>query len=362
MVSAVGFLFVAKYIKSEDGGQRDVRGAAVFAKSIIVRNAGTFEGPSLWRAPAGEPSPGLTVVALLTLAVAIGTNVAIFSVTSALLLRPFPYRQPEQLVSIQVKDETTDHGGTLLRYELLRDRAQVFESVAVWANDDFNLTGVGEPVQVPVARVSPNFFSTLGVTAADRAHLQRRRGTSLRASPVVMLSESIWRSRLQQRSKYRWPYGDAGRHTARGDRRAARGGAVPFRRTGGHLDAAVFRTHAVHSATAADGSGVSRFPGAAGRGPNAGAGQRRASRAEPAISRAEPDGSGCGSLDSDDRCSAAGPGSGRCARQAVDALRRGRPAVDDWLRQCCQPAAFARAGPQAGVGGVRGAREQAGAR
>ena len=140
-------------------------------------------------------NPGLTVVALLTLAVAIGTNVAIFSVMSALLLRPFPYRQPEQLVSIQVKDETTDHGGTLLRYELLRDRAQVFESVAVWANDDFNLTGVGDPVQVPVARVSPNFFATLGVKPQIGRTFSDDEGRP-EGKSVVMLSESIWRTRF----------------------------------------------------------------------------------------------------------------------------------------------------------------------
>jgi len=140
-------------------------------------------------------SPGLTIVAILTLAVAIGTNVAIFSVTSALLLRPFPYRQPEQLVSIQVKDEATDHGGTLLRYELLRDRARGFESVAAWANDDFNLTGGGEPVQVPVARVSPNFFSTLGVRPQMGRAFSEDEGRA-EGNPVVMLSESIWRTRF----------------------------------------------------------------------------------------------------------------------------------------------------------------------
>ena len=150
-------------------------------------------------------SPGLTIVAILTLAVAIGTNVAIFSVTSALLLRPFPYRQPEQLVSIQVKDETTDHAGTLLRYELLRDRirgdrtredrARVFESVAAWTNDDFNLTGVGEPVQVPVARVSPNFFSTLGVQPQIGRTFSEDEGRS-EGKPVVVLGESIWRTRF----------------------------------------------------------------------------------------------------------------------------------------------------------------------
>ncbi len=108
-------------------------------------------------------NPGFTLAAIVTLALGIGANVAIFTVTSALLLRPLPYRDPQGLVSLDVKSKTTDFGGTLLRYELIRDHAQSFESVAAWANDNLNLTGRGEPLQVPVARVTPNFFSTLGV-------------------------------------------------------------------------------------------------------------------------------------------------------------------------------------------------------
>ncbi len=118
---------------------------------------------------------GLAAVAIVTLALVIGANTAIFSVTSALLLRPFPYRQPQQLVSLSAKDDATDHSGTLLRYELLRDKARSFEGVAAWTNDNFNLSGVGEPVQVPVARVTPNFFALLGVSPELGGRLRRMR-------------------------------------------------------------------------------------------------------------------------------------------------------------------------------------------
>src|SRR5271163_2390595 len=86
---------------------------------------------------------GFTLAAIITLALGIGANTAIFTVTNALLLRPFPYRDPQQLVSIGVKDNSKDFGGTLLRYEMLRDRNQSFQSVAVWTNDNSNLTGSG---------------------------------------------------------------------------------------------------------------------------------------------------------------------------------------------------------------------------
>ena len=66
-------------------------------------------------------NPLFTLVTLLTLAIGIGANSAIFTVTNALLLRPFPYRDPAQLVSITVNDGPKEDGGTLARYELVRD-------------------------------------------------------------------------------------------------------------------------------------------------------------------------------------------------------------------------------------------------
>ena len=106
---------------------------------------------------------GFTAATILTLALGIGANTAIFTVTSAMLLRPFPYHDPTQLVTVSAKDQAKDFGTTLGRYELLRDENQSFQSVAVWTNDNLNLTGCGEPLQVPIARVSPSFFSMLGV-------------------------------------------------------------------------------------------------------------------------------------------------------------------------------------------------------
>src|SRR6516164_2896473 len=57
-------------------------------------------------------NPGLVLAAILTLALAIGVNTAMFSVTSALLLRPFPYADPQQLVTVEAKDQSKDFGGT----------------------------------------------------------------------------------------------------------------------------------------------------------------------------------------------------------------------------------------------------------
>ena len=140
-------------------------------------------------------NPGFSVATILTLAFGIGANTAIFSVSSALLLRPFPYRDPEQLVSIHAKDHDKDFGTTLLRYESVRDLNQSFESVAVWANDNLTLTGNGEPLQVPVARVTPTFFSLLGVRPQLGRIFSDEEGRP-EGKPVVMLSDSMWRSRF----------------------------------------------------------------------------------------------------------------------------------------------------------------------
>ncbi len=137
---------------------------------------------------------GFTIGAILILAVGIGATTAIFTVANALLLRPFPYRDPQQLVSLQVKDQSKDYDGTLLRYELLRDRSQSFQSVAAWTNDTLNLSGHGDPIQVAVGRVSPNFFAMLGVEPRLGRSFAEDEGRP-EGKPVVILSDSLWRSR-----------------------------------------------------------------------------------------------------------------------------------------------------------------------
>jgi predicted permease len=142
-------------------------------------------------------TPAFAVTAIACLALGIGANTAIFTVTGALLLRPFPYSDPRQLVSVRGHDNSGDSGGngTLLRYELIRDFNKTFQSIAVWAADNMNLTGAGEPVQVSIARVSPGFFTLLGV------HLQKGRTfTKEEGRPegkqVVILSDSLWHGRF----------------------------------------------------------------------------------------------------------------------------------------------------------------------
>jgi putative ABC transport system permease protein len=140
-------------------------------------------------------NPAFTIAAILTLALGIGANTAIFTVTNALLLKPFPYRAPDQLVTIGVKDQSKEFDGTLLRYEMLRDRGRSFQGVAAFATDNLNLTGRGEPLQVPIGRASANFFSLLGIEPQLGRTFTDDEGRP-EGKPVVILSDSIWRTRF----------------------------------------------------------------------------------------------------------------------------------------------------------------------
>jgi putative ABC transport system permease protein len=143
-------------------------------------------------------NPGFTLAAILTLALGIGANTAIFTVADALLLRPFPYEDPQKLVSLGVqrqgsRDSGAGGGFSLNRYDLVRERSRSFSGVAVFANDSFNLTGRGEPRQVPIARVSPNFFSVLGIKPQQGRLFNEEEGKP-EGKYVVMISDSLWRS------------------------------------------------------------------------------------------------------------------------------------------------------------------------
>src|SRR5687767_11983660 len=102
-------------------------------------------------------NPGFTAVAVLTLALGIGANTAIFSVINTVLLRPLPYKDPDRLVMVW-EDDTK--GGyprdtpAVANYVDWRDQNQVFESMAAMADQSFNLTGVGEPERIEGRRVS----------------------------------------------------------------------------------------------------------------------------------------------------------------------------------------------------------------
>ena len=114
--------------------------------------------------------PGYTAVVILTLALGIGANTAIFSVVHAVMLRPLPYENPDELVLLRHRIEATDFmDGPMPPADVMdiRDHTDVFQGVAATDRTfEQNLTGDGDPIEVRVAGVTANFFDVLGVEAA----------------------------------------------------------------------------------------------------------------------------------------------------------------------------------------------------
>src|SRR5579872_680218 len=140
-------------------------------------------------------SPAFTVIAVLTLALGIGANTAIFTVVNAVLLKPLAYSDPESLVLVGAARGDRRTGGgdvySINRFEFLRDNSRSFSGIAAFAHEDFNISGSGEPEQVPSARVSWNFLDVLGVhPVLGRSFLQEEDQPGGR--PVILLSHELW--------------------------------------------------------------------------------------------------------------------------------------------------------------------------
>lgn len=111
-------------------------------------------------------NPGFTSIAVITLALGIGVNTAIFSLVDGILLRPLPYEQPDRLVRLvqsqrQLGLDTWNLSQAT--FSFLRDNNHSLESVAAYTTSGANLTGSGEPERVTIGTVSADFFKVLGI-------------------------------------------------------------------------------------------------------------------------------------------------------------------------------------------------------
>src|ERR1700684_3249060 len=109
-------------------------------------------------------SPGFTTVAVLTLALAIGANTALFSVVNGVLLNPLPYPHSAQLVAIYQKDPAMDQAPvSYLNFLDWQRASQSFSSMAIYRHEDYNLTGSAPAERVNGLMVSAGFLATLGL-------------------------------------------------------------------------------------------------------------------------------------------------------------------------------------------------------
>ncbi len=142
-------------------------------------------------------SPGFTLLAVLTLAVGIGLNTAIFTLVNDLFLRRLPFQEPARLVHMfanRKESNLSEIAVSVPRFKHYRDGQMIFSSFAAEnATAPFTLTGVGDPVLVNGGRVTSNYFDTLGVRPIrGRTFLPNEEETA----DVAVVTESFWRKRL----------------------------------------------------------------------------------------------------------------------------------------------------------------------
>ncbi|HEY2973900.1 MAG TPA: ABC transporter permease [Pyrinomonadaceae bacterium] len=151
--------------------------------------------------------PGFTAIAVVTLMLGIGANTAIFSVVNAVLLRPLPFPEQEQLVVAWERDTSANTPFVELSVAEIRDwqtQNQSFTALAAMPTTVYGygyvLTGRGEPVQLESARVTGRFFSLLGAQAA-LGRVFDESDDQVTSPNVVVLSDRIWRERFGSDAK-----------------------------------------------------------------------------------------------------------------------------------------------------------------
>jgi putative ABC transport system permease protein len=141
-------------------------------------------------------NPSFTVIAVLTLALGIGANTAIFSIVNAVLLRPLPYANPQQLIVLRETTQSVGaHSPSYPDFLDWRIQSTTFRQMAAINNREFNLSGVAQPENINGYAVSPNCLSMLGVRpflGRDFLPSEDTPGTA----PIVMLSYALWQSHL----------------------------------------------------------------------------------------------------------------------------------------------------------------------
>jgi putative ABC transport system permease protein len=146
-------------------------------------------------------SPIISLVAVLSLTIGIGANTAIFSVVNALLLRPLPYRAPEQLVKVFQAQPDAAKGGlasvwSYPRFQILRDQNQSFSAVAPFSQGAYNLTGTDAPERLRIEMVSASYFPLLGIEAAAGRTFTSDEDRSPGASLAALLSYGFFQRRF----------------------------------------------------------------------------------------------------------------------------------------------------------------------
>src|SRR4051812_1587502 len=141
-------------------------------------------------------SPAFTILAVLTLAIGIGMNTAIFSLMHDLFLRGLPFREPDRIVRLYGEDKTRaldQMPFSIPKFWHYRDGQTMFEGLAADRGNGFIMTGMGEPVQLLGGNVTANYFDLLGIHPILGRNFLAEEETK---GDFALVTESFWRKRL----------------------------------------------------------------------------------------------------------------------------------------------------------------------
>lgn len=141
---------------------------------------------------------GFTAVAALTLALGVGANTAIFSVVEAVLLRPLPYHHAERVVVVWENNRVRERAHNVVNpanFLDWRDQAKSFDQMAAFVDQRYNLTGAGEPEEVPSQLATPNLFTLLGSPAALGRTFTPEDAAAGRED-IAVISHGLWQRRF----------------------------------------------------------------------------------------------------------------------------------------------------------------------
>src|ERR1700691_5237240 len=142
-------------------------------------------------------SSGFAAIAVLTLALGIGANTALFSVVNGVLLNPLPYPHSEQLVAVYANTPGFDQAPVVyLNFLDWQRDTRTFSSMAIYRNQNYNVTGSAEAERLAGYMISASFFPTLGVHPI-LGRTFRSDDDQVGAAPVVILGGGLWRRKVR---------------------------------------------------------------------------------------------------------------------------------------------------------------------
>jgi predicted permease len=153
---------------------------------------GTFLQDLRFGARTLAKAPGFTFIAILTLALGIGANSALFSVVNGVLLNPLPYPEPDRLVAVYASSHDFEQGSvTYLNYLDWEKDNQSFAHLGLFRDESLFMTGVGEGERVRAYMISASFFPALGIQPSH-GRLLRPEEDRIGGTPVAMISDGLW--------------------------------------------------------------------------------------------------------------------------------------------------------------------------